>query len=64
MILACFIYKKVFKLFSDLVDCCDNYIYNHMVASQVLEFELHGVTAKLAIMNKKTLEYSELQLST
>lgn len=35
-----------------------------MVASQVLEFELYGMTVKLAMMNKKTLEYSELQLST
>ncbi len=55
--------KKVFKLFSDLAVCCDNCIYNHIDIGQVLDFELHDVTARLAIMYERTLEYSERQLS-
>lgn len=34
-----------------------------MVASQIPEFELHGVTAKLAMIYERTLECSELCLS-
>ena len=63
LILACFMCKKAFKPFPDLADYCDNCMYNHMVAGQVPEFELYGVTAKLAMMYERTLEYSELQLS-
>lgn len=34
-----------------------------MAAAQISEFELQGLTATLAIMYKKTLEYLKLQLS-
>lgn len=34
-----------------------------MNAGQVPEFELYNMTTRLAIIYKKTLEYSELQLS-
>ncbi len=55
--------KRAFKPFPDLADCYDNCIYNHMDAGQVLEFELHDMTARLARIYKRTLEFSELQLS-
>ncbi len=58
LILACFICKKAFKPFPDLADCYENCMYNHMDAGQVLEFELHNVTARLAMMYERTLEYS------
>lgn len=35
-----------------------------MITSQLSEFELHHVAAKLAMMYESTIEYSELQLST
>lgn len=35
-----------------------------MDASQIAELELYDVTTKLAIMYKRILEYSELQVST
>ncbi len=38
-------------------------MYNHMDAGQVPEFELYNVTARLAMMYKRTLKYSEVQLS-
>ena len=63
LILACFMCKKAFKPFPDLVDCCDNCMYNHVDAGQVPEFELYDVTARQAMMYEKTLEYSELRLS-
>lgn len=63
MILACFIYKKVLKSFSDLADCYDHYMYNHMDAGQIHEFELYNVTAKQGMMYERIFEYSELQLS-
>lgn len=63
LILACFIYRKIFKSFPDLANCCDNCIYNHIDVSQVPEFELYDMTAKLTMMYKETLEYLELQLS-
>ena len=53
LILACFICKKAFKHFSDLANCCDNCMYNHMVAGQIPEFELHGMTVKLAIIYER-----------
>ncbi len=55
--------KRAFKPFPDLADCCDNCMYNHMDTGQVPEFELYDVTARLAMMYERTLEYSELQLS-
>ncbi|WP_375449210.1 C-terminal helicase domain-containing protein [uncultured Nostoc sp.] len=63
LILACFMCKKAFKPFPDLADCCDNCMYNHTDAGQVPDFELHDVTARLAMMYKRTLEYSKLQIS-
>ena len=63
LILACFICKKAFKPFPDLVDCYDNCMYNHTDAGQVPDFELHDVTAKIAMMYESTLEYSKLQIS-
>ncbi len=63
LILACFICKRAFKPFPDLVNCCDNYMYNHIDIGQVPKFELHDVTVRLAMIYKRTLEYSELQLS-
>ena len=59
LILACFMCKKAFKPFPDLVDYCNDRMYNHMVVGQVPEFELHGVTAKLAMMYEKMLKYLE-----
>ncbi len=38
-------------------------MYNYMDAGQVPKFELHDVTARLAMMYERTLKYSELQLS-
>ena len=38
-------------------------MYNHTDAGQVPDFELHDVTARLAMMYERTLEYSELQIS-
>ena len=63
LILACFIYKKALKPFPDLADCFDNCMYNHIDTSQVSDFELHDMTARLAMMYEKTLEYSKLQIS-
>ncbi len=56
-------YKRAFKSFLDLANYYDNGIYNHIDAGQEPEFELHNVTARLAMMYEMTLEYSELQLS-
>ena len=61
LILVCFICKKAFKLFPDLVNCCDNSIYNYTDANKISGFELHDMTAKLAMIYKKILNYSELQ---
>ncbi len=36
-------------------------MYNHIDAGQVPQFELYNVTARLAMMYEKALEYSELQ---
>lgn len=63
LILACFMCKKAFKPSPNLADCCDNCMYNHVDAGQVPDFELHDITAKLAMIYKRILEYSELQLS-
>ena len=64
LILACLMCKKAFKSFPDLADCCDNCMYNHTDAGQVPDFELHDMTARLAMMYERTLEYSKLQIST
>ena len=55
--------QKAFKLYPDLADCCDNYMYNHMDAGQVTDFELHDMTTRLVMMYERTLQYSELQIS-
>ena len=38
-------------------------MYSYMNTGQLLEFELDNVTAKLAMMYKRILKYSKLQLS-
>lgn len=63
LILVCFIYKKAFKPFSNLANCCDHCIYNNINTNQVPEFELHNIPARLAIMYEITLKYLKLQLS-
>lgn len=55
--------KRVFKTFLNLINCCNNYIYNLIDVCYVSEFELHDVTAILAMIYKKILEYLELQFS-
>lgn len=64
LILACFICKKTFKLFPDLINCYDNYIYNHINIGKIPDFELHNVIVRLAMIYKMTLEYSKCQLFT
>lgn len=63
LILVCFIYKKAFKLFSNLANCCDHCIYNNINTSQVPEFDLHNIPARPAIMYERTLKYLKLQFS-
>ena len=55
--------KKTFKPFLDLANYCDNCIYNYTEASQVPDFELYNVSARLAMMYERILEYSKLQIS-
>lgn len=62
LILVYFICKIAFKLFPDLADCCKNCMYNHTDASQVPDFELHDITARLLIICKRILKYLKLQL--
>ncbi len=38
-------------------------MYNHIDAGQVAELELYDMTARLAIMYERILEYSEIQVS-
>lgn len=62
LILAYFICKMAFKSWLDLATYYNNYIYNHLNISQVPMFELHNITAKLAIIYEKILKYSKIQL--
>lgn len=56
--------KNAFKSFPDLANYCDNCIYNHINTGKVLEFELHNMTVRQAMIYKKTLEYLKFQLCT
>ena len=38
-------------------------MYNYTDAGKVPDFELHDMTARLAMMYERTLEYSKLQIS-
>lgn len=62
LILVCVICKKAFKLFPDLANDYDNYIYTYIDAGQVSHFKLHNVTARVAIMYERILEYLKCQL--
>ena len=55
--------QKGIQTFSGLGDCCDNCMYNHTDASQVPDYELYDMTARLAMMYEKTLKYLKLQIS-
>lgn len=46
----------------NLANCYNNYIYNYIDISQVLEFEFNNMIAKLVMIYKRILEYLELQL--
>ncbi len=64
MILACFICKMAFddKLKRD--NYYDNYMYNNMEARQVPKFDGYNIMARLSMMYKYTIKYSNLLLSS
>ena len=60
--LAYFIYKIAFD---DRINCeyyCDNCMYNHIEAGQVLDFEEYNISAKLDMIYVYTKKYSDLLL--
>lgn len=56
-------HKKILKSFLDLADYYSNYIYNHIDASQIPDFQLYDMTVKLLIIYKTIFKYLECQLS-
>ena len=58
MLLAYFMYKIIFD---NKIDCkyyYNNYIYNRVKASQVLDFKAYNITAKQGIIFARIIKYS------
>lgn len=63
MVLAYFIYKRVFDNKMNYEYYCNNYIYNIVEIRQVLDFEIYNIIVKLSIMYIYIIEYSNILLS-
>ena len=63
MILACFICKMAFNNRLERENFCDNCIYKRAKAKQVPKFDGYDITARLGMMYKYTIEYSNFLFS-
>ncbi len=64
MILAWFMYKMTFDNRIEYDNYCDNCMYKNTEVRQVPEFDGYNITARLSMIYKHTIKYSNLLLSS